>query len=71
MRKLFKRLLLLGAAAGAVLALRSYLGRQEESGPESVQVSFSDGSTETLPKASAEAREFTDIASKVLQAAGR
>ncbi len=71
MRKLLKRLFLLGAAAGAILALRNYLGRSEATGPESVQVSFSDGSTETLPKTSAEAREFTDIASKVLEASGR
>lgn len=65
MRRLFGRLLLLGALAGAVVAVRSYL--KEAPGEETVQIVFGDGSTHALASDSTEAREFTDIARKVLE----
>ena len=61
MKKLFGRLLLLGALAGGVVAARGYLKRGMP-GEEVVQIVFDDGSTNT-----AEGQEFTDIAGKVVE----
>lgn len=60
---------LLGAAAGAAYAARSYLARPSAADAEAVQISFEDGTSESLD--SVEAEEFTDIARSVLRASGR
>lgn len=69
MGKLLKRAALLGAAAGAAYAVKSYLDRPDEADGGEVQISFEDGTSETL--ASAGAEEFTDIARGVLRSSGR
>jgi hypothetical protein len=65
-RKLLGRLLLLGALAGGVLAVRAYLKGQSP-GEEAVQIVFNDGSTHVLDSGTVEAQEFTDIARKVVE----
>jgi hypothetical protein len=65
-RKLFRRLLLLGALAGGVVAARGYLKRGMP-GEEVVQIVFDDGSTRVLASNTAQGQEFTDIASKVVE----
>ena len=64
MKKLLVRVALLGAAAGAALAARSYL--QSPGGSGEVQITFDDGSTEALD--AAEVQEYTDIARQLLEA---
>ena len=66
MRRLLGRLLLLGALAGGVVAVRSYL-KGHSSGEEVVQIVFDDGSTHVLVSNTVEAQEFTDIARKVVE----
>ena len=66
MKKLLRRLFLLGALAGAVYAARSYLqGRSP--GEETVQIVFDDGSTRSLASNTPEGQEFTDIARKLVE----
>jgi hypothetical protein len=65
-RRFLGRLLLLGALAGGVVAVRGYLKGQSP-GEEVVQLVFDDGSTHTLVSNSVEAQEFTDIARKVVE----
>ena len=60
------RLLLLGALAGGIVAVRSYL-KGHSSGEEVVQIVFDDGSTRSLASNTVEAQEFTDIARKVVE----
>ncbi len=66
MRRVLGRLLLLGALAGGVVAVRGYLrgGSQQE---EVVQIVFDDGSTRSLASNTVEGQEFTDIARKVVE----
>ena len=66
MRRLLGRLLLLGALAGGVVAVRSYL-KGHSSGEEVVQIVFDDGSTYAVASNTVEAQEFTDIARKVVE----
>jgi hypothetical protein len=66
MKKLLRRLFLLGALAGAAYAARSYL-RGDSTGKEPVQIVFDDGSTRSLASNTVEGREFTDIAQKVVE----
>ncbi|MCA1687112.1 MAG: hypothetical protein LC714_00570 [Actinobacteria bacterium] len=66
MRRLLKRLILLGTLAGGVVAVRGYL-RGRSPGEEVVQIVFDDGSTRTLASDTVEAQEFTDIARKVVE----
>jgi len=65
-RRLLGRLLLLGALAGGVLAVRGYL-KGQSLGEEVVQIAFDDGSTHVLASNTVEAQEFTDIARKVVE----
>jgi hypothetical protein len=66
MKKLLRRLFVLGALAGAVYATRSYLqGRSP--GKETVQVVFDDGSVRSLASNTTEGQEFTDIARKLVE----
>ena len=66
MKKLLRRLVLLGAIAGGIYAVRSYL-RGESSATESVQIVFDDGSTRSLASNTAEGRELADIARKIVE----
>jgi hypothetical protein len=66
MKKLLRRLLLLGALAGAAYAARSYLQGQS-TGQETVQIVFDDGSTRSLASNTTEGQEFTDIARKIVE----
>lgn len=66
MKRLVRRLFLLGALAGAAYAARSYL-QGESSGKETVHLVFDDGSTRSLASNGAEGQEFTDIAGRVVE----
>ena len=67
MKKLLRRLFLLGALAGVVYAARGYLqGRSP--GKETVQIVFDDGSVRSLAPNTTEGQEFTDIARKIVEA---
>jgi hypothetical protein len=65
-RRFLGRLLLLGALAGGVVAVRGYL-KGQTTGEEVVQIVFDDGSTHTLLFNTVEAQELTDIARKVVE----
>ena len=67
MKKLLRRLFLLGALAGAAYAARSYLQRNS-TGQETVQIVFDDGSARSLASNTTEGQEFTDIARKLVEA---
>jgi hypothetical protein len=68
MKKLLRRLVLVGAFAGAVVAVRSYLGKSGASaGREEVEISFDDGTTQVLGPDSVEAQEFGNLARKILE----
>lgn len=66
MKKLLRRLVLLGVIVGGIYAVRSYM-RGESSATESVQMVFDDGSTRSLASNTAEGREFADIARKIVE----
>ena len=66
MKKLLRRLFLLGAIAGAAYAARSYLQGQSP-GEETVQIVFDDGSARSLAANTTEGQEFTDIARKLVE----
>ena len=66
MRRVLGRLLLLGALAGGIVAVRGYLRRQSQR-EEVVQIVFDDGSTSSLASDTPEAQEFTSIARKVVE----
>ena len=68
MRKLLVRVALVGAAAGAALAVRNYLRDGAGTKPGDVQIVLDDGAT--VEPGPVEAREFADIARKVVEAAG-
>ncbi len=69
MRKLLRRVVLLGAAAGAVYALRNYLQDSTGAKQGDVQILLDTGATvESDP---AEAQEFVDVARNVLEISGR
>lgn len=68
MGKLLRGAALLGVAAGAAYAVKSYLERSHETGGGEVQLSFEDGTSQTL--GSDEAEEFTDVARGILGAGG-
>jgi hypothetical protein len=67
MKKLLRRLILLGAIAGAAYAARGYLQGQSP-GEETVQIVFDDGSARSLASNTTEGQEFTDIARKLVEA---
>ena len=68
MRKLLVRVALVGAAAGAALAIVNYLRNGVGTKPGDVQIVLDDGTT--VEPEPVEAREFADIARKVVEAAG-
>jgi hypothetical protein len=65
-KRVFGRLLLLGALAGGGVAVWGYLKGQSP-GEDVVQIVFDDGSTRSLASNTAEAQEFTEIARKVVE----
>jgi hypothetical protein len=69
MRKFLRSLVLLGAAAGAVYALRNYL--QDSTGAKrgDVQIVLDTGAT--VEPDAAEAQEFVDVASNILEISAR
>ncbi len=69
MRKLLGRLVLLGAAVGAVYALRNYL--QDPTGAKrgDVQIVLDTGAT--IEPDAAEAQEFVEVARNILEISGR
>jgi hypothetical protein len=65
-KKLLRRVVLLGAIAGGIYAVRSYLqGRSVAI--ESVQMVFDDGSTRSLASNTPEGKEFADIARRIVE----
>ena len=66
MKKLLRRLVILGAIAGGIYALRTYM-RGEATATESTQIVFDDGSTRSLASNTAEGREFADIARRIVE----
>jgi hypothetical protein len=66
MKKLLRRLFLLGALAGAGHAAWNYL-RARSPGKETVQIVFDDGSVRSLASNTTEGQEFTDIARKLVE----
>ena len=66
MRRVFGRLVLLGAAAGTAYALRGYL-RRDHAGPKAGDVQITLDTGATVEPEPAEARKFADIARKVLE----
>lgn len=67
MRKLFKGALLIGAALGAVFAVKNLLDGGGAKPPgEPVQFTFEDGSTKTFSPDDIEGQEFSDIARKLV-----
>ena len=66
MKKLLRRLVLLGVLVGAAYAARSYLQGQSP-GKETVQIVFDDGSARSLASNTTEGQEFTDIARKLVE----
>jgi hypothetical protein len=68
MRKIFGGLMLVGAAAGAGIALRNYLRGPTDDVRGEVRITL-DGGAEIQPDP-AEAREFLDIARRVLEISG-
>ncbi len=68
MRKILGRLVVLGAAAGAAYALRSYL--ESPAGPRKGDVQVVLDSGAIVEPDPAEAREFVEIARKALEIGG-
>jgi hypothetical protein len=68
MRKILSRLVILGAAAGAVYTLRNYL--QGSSGPKQGEVQMVLDNGAIVEPGPVEAQEFADIARKILEISG-
>ena len=66
MKKLLRGVVLLGAIAGGIYAVRSYL-QGESVAIESVQMVFDDGSTRSLASNTPEGKEFADIARRIVE----
>jgi hypothetical protein len=69
MRKLLRRLIVLGAVAGAVFALRNYLQDSTGAKQGDVQILLDTGAT--VEPDPAEAQEFVDVARNILEISGR
>jgi hypothetical protein len=65
-KKLLRRLVILGAIAGGIYALRNYL-RAESAPSGSAQMVFDDGSTRSLTPNTAEGREIVDVARRIVE----
>lgn len=69
MRRTLRRLALVGAAAGAALAVLGYLRNAPATQRGEVQIVLDDGATTVEPEG-AQAREFVDIARRMLETGG-
>jgi hypothetical protein len=67
MKRALVRLALVGASAGAAVALVGYLRRAGLSGQEAARVTFDDGSDLILSAGSPDGVEFTNIAHKLIE----
>jgi hypothetical protein len=65
-KKLLRRVVLLGAIAGGIYAVRSYL-QGGSVAIKSVQMVFDDGSTRSLASNTPEGKEFADIARRIVE----
>jgi hypothetical protein len=65
-KKLIRRLVILGVIAGGIYAVRSYL-RAESAATGSAQLVFDDGSTRSIASNTAEGREFVDVARRIVE----
>jgi hypothetical protein len=65
-KKMLRRLVILGAIAGGIYAVRTYM-RGETPATESTQIVFDDGSTRSLASNTAEGREFADMARRIVE----
>ncbi len=66
MKKLLGRLVILGAAAGAAVAIGGYL-RGGTAPKDVVQITFDDGSQSFLASNTPEGEEFADIGRKLVE----
>ena len=66
MKKLLGRLAILGAAAGAAVAIGAYL-RGGTAARDIVQITFDDGSQSSLASNTPEGEEFADIGRKLVE----
>ena len=66
MKKLFGRLLILGALAGGVVALRGY-ARSGATATDVAQITFDDGSIHSFASNTPEGEELADIARKLIE----
>ena len=66
MKKLLGRLVILGAVAGAAVAVGGYL-RGSAAAKDIVQVTFDDGSQSSFASNTAEGEELADIARKLVE----
>jgi hypothetical protein len=65
-KKLFGRLLILGALAGGVVALRGYV-RKGATATDVAQITFDDGSIQSFASATPQGEELADIARKLVE----
>ena len=66
MKKLLGRLVILGAAVGAAVAIGGYL-RGGTAAKDGVQITFNDGSQSSLASDTSDGEEFADIARKLVE----
>lgn len=66
MKKLLGRLVILGAVAGVVVAVRGYL-RGGATAKDVAHVTFDDGSTRSFASNTPEGEELADIARKLVE----
>ena len=66
MRKLFGRVLVLGALAGGVVALRNY-ARKGGAATDVAQITFDDGSMRSFASDTPQGEELADIARKLVE----
>ena len=66
MKKLFGRLLILGALAGGVVALRGY-ARKSAPASDVVQITFDDGSMTSFASNTPQGEELADVARKLVE----
>ena len=66
MKKLFGRLLILGALVGGVVALRGY-ARRGAAATDVAQITFDDGSIHSFASNTPEGEELADIARKLIE----
>lgn len=67
MKKMLRSLVVIGALAGAAMAVRNYLSQSAVSGEEVVQITFDDNTSKAIAANSVEGREFADIARKLVE----